>query len=54
MKITQEVREFARKQNSDSFPAADALTPGEAERGMDAMSEQFKAKGSEIYLPAAE
>jgi phosphomethylpyrimidine synthase len=52
MKITQEVRDFARKQNSDSFIAADALAPGEAERGMDAMSEKFKEKGGEIYLPA--
>lgn len=47
MKITQEVREFASKQNApaDSFIAA--------EEGMKAMSEVFKAKGSEIYLPAA-
>jgi len=51
MKITQEVRDFAAKQNqeADAFIAAEA-----AEKGMEAMSEAFKAKGGEIYLPAAE
>ena len=48
MKITQEVREYAAKQNADGFLAT------EVERGMAEMSAQFKAKGSEIYLPAAE
>ncbi|MBU3077074.1 phosphomethylpyrimidine synthase ThiC [Sphingomonas quercus] len=48
MKITQEVRDFAAKQNApaDSFLAAEA--------GMAEMSEKFREKGSEIYLPAAE
>ena len=48
MKITQEVRDFAAKQNSsaDTFIAA--------EEGMAEMSEKFREKGSEIYLPAAE
>ena len=48
MKITQEVREFAAKQNgaADSFLAAEA--------GMAEMSEKFREKGGEIYLPAAE
>ncbi|WP_332812724.1 phosphomethylpyrimidine synthase ThiC [Sphingomonas sp.] len=49
MKITQEVRDFAAKQNSDSFVAVD-----EAEKGMAEMSEKFREKGGEIYLPAAE
>jgi phosphomethylpyrimidine synthase len=51
MKITQEVREFASKQNqaADSFLAAD-----EAEAGMQAMSEKYREAGSELYLPAAE
>jgi phosphomethylpyrimidine synthase len=51
MKITQEVRDFAAKQNqpSDQFIAAE-----DAEKGMSAMSEVFKEKGGEIYLPAAE
>ncbi len=51
MKITQEVRDFAAKQNAgvDSFIAAE-----DAEAGMAEMSEVFKEKGGEIYLPAAE
>ncbi len=49
MKITQEVRDFAAKQNqsADAFIAA-----GDAEKGMAEMSEAFKEKGAEIYLPA--
>jgi phosphomethylpyrimidine synthase len=49
MKITQEVRDFAAKQNasSDTFLAAE-----EAGKGMAQMSEKFKASGGEIYLPA--
>ncbi|WP_230631707.1 phosphomethylpyrimidine synthase ThiC [Sphingomonas sp. Leaf37] len=68
MKITAEVREFAAKQNApaDTFLAADdadadrALfangkgSVADAEAGMAEMSERFKAKGSEVYLPAAE
>jgi phosphomethylpyrimidine synthase len=48
MKITQEVRDFAAKQNAsaDTFLEADA--------GMAEMSEKFREKGGEIYLPAAE
>jgi phosphomethylpyrimidine synthase len=51
MKITQEVREFAAKQNqaADTFLAAE-----EAEAGMLAMSEKYREAGSELYLPAAE
>ena len=54
MKITQEVREFAAKQNqsADSFLAATPLAPAEAEAGMAEMSEKFREKGGEIYLPA--
>ncbi len=46
MKITQEVRDFAARQNApaDSFLAA--------EQGMAEMSEKFRDKGSELYLPA--
>nr|WP_277872734.1 phosphomethylpyrimidine synthase ThiC [Sphingomonas ginsenosidivorax] len=69
MKITQEVRDFAAKQNSpaDTFLAADAATTADsnralfakgahadAEKGMAAMSEAFREKGGEIYLPAAD
>ncbi|PXA98227.1 phosphomethylpyrimidine synthase ThiC [Nostoc sp. 3335mG] len=51
MKITQEVRDFAARQNqsADTFLAADS-----AEAGMAEMSEKFREKGGEIYLPAAE
>ena len=53
MKITQEVRDFAAKQNApaDTFIAA---TGEDAEAGMKLMSEVFREKGGEIYLPAAE
>jgi phosphomethylpyrimidine synthase len=48
MKITQEVRDFAAKQNAsaDTFLAVE-----EAEQGMAEMSEAFRSSGSEIYLP---
>ncbi|KQN92422.1 phosphomethylpyrimidine synthase [Sphingomonas sp. Leaf231] len=51
MKITQEVRDFAAKQNApvETFVAAE-----EAEAGMARMSERFREKGGEVYLPAAE
>jgi phosphomethylpyrimidine synthase len=68
MKITAEVREFAAKQNqpADTFLAADPAdadralfasgraSVADAEAGMAAMSEKFREKGSEVYLPAAE
>jgi phosphomethylpyrimidine synthase len=46
MKITQEVRDFAAKQNSDSFLAA--------EDGMAQKAREFRERGAEIYLPTAE
>jgi phosphomethylpyrimidine synthase len=58
MKITQEVRDFAAKQNrsADAFIAADltAEASAKAEAGMAEMSEKFREKGGEIYLPAAD
>ncbi|GAO40490.1 phosphomethylpyrimidine synthase [Sphingomonas changbaiensis NBRC 104936] len=51
MKITQEVRDFAAKQNAG---AETFLAVEEAEAGMAEMSETFREKGGEIYLPAAE
>ncbi|MGS1015618.1 phosphomethylpyrimidine synthase ThiC [Allosphingosinicella humi] len=71
MKITQEVRDFAARQNTGDFLAAESSSPSslgegdhaqhgggvseaEAEKGMAEMSEKFKEKGGEIYLPAAE
>ncbi len=45
MKITQEVRDFAARQNSESFLAA--------EEGMAEKAREFREKGAEIYLPTA-
>jgi phosphomethylpyrimidine synthase len=49
MKITQEVRDFAAKQNAgaETFLAAE-----EADKGMAKMSQRFREEGGEIYLPA--
>jgi len=49
MKITQEVRDFAAKQNAgvDTFLAAD-----KAEAGMAEMSQVFREKGGKVYLPS--
>jgi phosphomethylpyrimidine synthase len=44
MKITQDVRDYAAKQNSEEM----------LEAGMAEKSAEFRAKGGEIYLPAAE
>ena len=65
MKITQEVREFAAKQNAevDNFLAAHPEPVGseagqngqrqeEAEAGMAEMSERFREVGSELYVGA--
>ena len=50
MKITQEVREFAAKQNART--EAEALTADEAEAGMAEMSERYREIGSELYIGA--
>ena len=44
MKITQDVRDYAAKQNTDAM----------LEAGMAEKSVEFRAKGGEIYLPPAE
>ncbi|NYF30494.1 phosphomethylpyrimidine synthase ThiC [Sphingopyxis sp. JAI108] len=49
MKISQEVREFAAKQNQ---PAENFIAAEEAEKGMAQMSELFKETGSELYMGA--
>ena len=51
MKITQEVRDFAAKQNSDSYLAATAPV-ADADEGMEKMSEVYREAGSELYLGA--
>ena len=58
MKITQEVRDFAGKQNQgvEGFIASGptGAETAAAIKGMEEMSARFKAEGGEIYLPAAE
>ncbi|MBX7459806.1 phosphomethylpyrimidine synthase ThiC [Qipengyuania huizhouensis] len=61
MKITQEVREFAAKQNSESYLASEnikretsAEEAEEAEKGMAEMSEVYREKGDRLYLPDQE
>ncbi|EMD83072.1 phosphomethylpyrimidine synthase ThiC [Pacificimonas flava] len=44
MKITQDVRDYAAKLNTDEMTAA--------EEGMKDMSEKFKDEGAELYVPA--
>jgi phosphomethylpyrimidine synthase len=58
MKITQEVRDFAAKQNSDSYLASENIkreTPPEAresaEEGMEEMAEKYR-EGGDLYMPA--
>src|SRR5437870_12977024 len=58
MKITQEVREFARLNPSPIEGPADAAEPSglgapeQAEEGMAEMSKRFHDEGGEIYVPA--
>jgi phosphomethylpyrimidine synthase len=47
MKITQEVREFARLQEQNA-------TPANPDEGMEEMSKRFHEEGGELYVPAAE
>ncbi|MCT2559851.1 phosphomethylpyrimidine synthase ThiC [Tsuneonella sp. YG55] len=49
MKITQEVRDFAAKQNSESYLAATAPV-ADAEAGMDEMSRVYEETGRELYI----
>jgi phosphomethylpyrimidine synthase len=49
MKISQEVREFARVKNEAASGQAPVATEAEAEKAMAEMSEKFKASGSELY-----
>jgi len=50
------VRDFAAKQNAgaETFLAAAPVSESEAEAGMREMSEAFREKGGEIYLPTEE
>ncbi|MAS84625.1 MAG: phosphomethylpyrimidine synthase ThiC, partial [Erythrobacteraceae bacterium] len=57
MKITQEVRDFAAKQNSDSYLASEnikretsAEEAEEAREGMEEMSRVYEQSGRELYI----
>ena len=54
MKITQEVRDFAARQNqpADAFLAAGDVQPADSEAGMREMSDKFREIGSELYIGA--
>ncbi|MFC4257140.1 phosphomethylpyrimidine synthase ThiC [Altererythrobacter xixiisoli] len=52
MKITQEVRDFAAKQNQPSSEFLAAAPVANAEQGMKEMSEVFRETGSELYIGA--
>ena len=55
MKISQEVRDFAAKQNSDPDSFLAATAPAEdAEEGMAQMSKLYEEKGKKLYLPDGE
>ena len=63
MKISQEVRDFASKQNqsAEGFIASEKLgadtaaaSKAAAEEGMREMSEKYKDMGDRLYLPADE
>ena len=49
MKISQEVRDFAKLQNQDS---AAFIAAEEAEKGMAKMSEVYEETGRELYMGA--
>jgi phosphomethylpyrimidine synthase len=50
MKITQEVRDFAAKQNSGSYLAATALVE-RVDAGISDMAEKYR-DGEYLYIPA--
>ena len=61
MKITQEVRDFAAKQNSGSYLASENIkretSADEVEKareGMEEMSRKYHEKGERLYLPEEE
>jgi phosphomethylpyrimidine synthase len=52
MKITQEVREFAAKQEAGLINSQ--VSEADAEAGMEEMSKRFHEEGGELYVPAGE
>jgi phosphomethylpyrimidine synthase len=54
MKITQEVRDFAAKQNQPADAFIAATTEEEAEKGMAQMSALYHETGRELYMGAGD
>jgi len=53
MKITQEVRDFAAKQNA-GIDTVVAASEEEAEKGMAEMSAKFREVGNQLYVGAGD
>jgi phosphomethylpyrimidine synthase len=53
MKITQDVRDYARKLNDPSGVGASAggVSQADVQKGMDQMSKKFREGGDRIYVP---
>ncbi|MBB6123835.1 phosphomethylpyrimidine synthase ThiC [Sphingobium subterraneum] len=54
MKITQEVRDFAAKQNQSADAFIAAADPVDAEKGMEEMSKLYNETGRELYIGAGD
>jgi phosphomethylpyrimidine synthase len=61
MKITQDVRDYARKLNdpanlgaSADGTGANAVSAADVQKGMDEMSKKFREGGDRIYVPIPE
>jgi phosphomethylpyrimidine synthase len=52
MKISQEVRDFAAKQEAGLLNTPAPLAAEDAEAGMAAMSEKYREGGNELYIGA--
>ena len=53
MKITQDVRDYARKLNdpAGAGASADGVSQADVQKGMDEMSKKFREGGDRIYVP---
>src|SRR5690606_23208885 len=53
MKITQDVRDYARKLNDPASvgTSAEGVSAADVQKGMDEMSKKFRAGGDRIYVP---
>jgi phosphomethylpyrimidine synthase len=53
MKITQDVRDYARKLNDPASVGAgsEGVSAADVQKGMDEMSKKFREGGDRIYVP---